>query len=118
VRDRESESLRIAFLPDTNSEVAGFAGVSRRFETFAEKRRLPLLVVHAGPRNKTVTASSVTRIQLPRGPIIFALDRMHQYGLAFLRRDPEVAPVVQDFDCCDNWCFPVALQSGSDGRLN
>jgi len=98
VRNRDSGSLRIAFFPDAYNEVDGVANTSRHFEAFAKNRELQFLTVHAGPRKEIVTAGSVTRVQLPRSPFTFPLDRTHEYDLAFWRHYREVAILVQDFD--------------------
>ena len=92
------ETLRVAFFPDAYHEVDGVANTSRHFETFARQRGLPLLVVHAGPRNEIVTSGSVTRIQVPRSAMSFPLDGAHQYDPLFLRHYREVARLVRDFD--------------------
>jgi phosphatidylinositol alpha 1,6-mannosyltransferase len=92
------ETLRVAFFPDSYHEIDGVANTSRHFEAFARQRGLPLLVVHAGPRNEIVTSGSVTRVQVPRSPMTFPLDGMHQYDLLFLRHCREVARVVREFD--------------------
>jgi len=98
VKDRDSGGLRIAFFPDAYNEVDGVANTSRHFEAFAKNRELQFLTVHAGPRKEIVTAGSVTRVQLPRSPLTFTLDRTHEYDLAFWRHYREVAARVQDFD--------------------
>jgi phosphatidylinositol alpha 1,6-mannosyltransferase len=98
VRNRDRGSLRIAFFPDAYNEVDGVANTSRHFEAFAKKRDLQFLTVHAGPRKEIVTAGSVTRVQLPRGPLTFPLDQTHAYDLAFSRHYRETASLVRDFD--------------------
>lgn len=98
MRNRDSGSLRIAFFPDAYNEVDGVANTSRHFEAFAKNRELQFLTVHAGPRKEIVTTGSVTRVQLPRSPLTFPLDRTHEYDLAFWRHYREVASLVQDFD--------------------
>ena len=92
-----SEGVRIAFFPDAYNEVDGIANTSRHFEAFAKCRELEFLTVHAGPCKEIVTEGSVTRVQLPRGPLTFPLDRTHKYDLGFCRHYREVASLVQDF---------------------
>jgi len=89
--------LRVAFFPDAYHEIDGVANTSRCFTAFAEERRLPFLVIHAGPRNETTTSGSVTRVQLQRGPVGFALDRAHNYDLLFSRYYRKLLPLVRDF---------------------
>ena len=98
MRGSDGEGIRIAFFPDAYNEVDGIANTSRHFEAFAKSRELEFLTVHAGPCKETVTAGSVTRVQLPRGPLSFPLDRTHKYDPAFWRHYREVASLVQDFN--------------------
>ncbi len=98
MRNRNSGGLRIALFPDAYNEVDGVANTSRHFETYARNRDLQFLTVHAGSRKEIVTAGSVTRVQLPRSPLTFPLDRTHKYDLAFWRHYREVANLVLDFD--------------------
>jgi len=97
-RKGDSQSLRVAFFPDVYHEVDGVANTSRHFEAFAQERELPFLTIHAGPRNETVTAGSVTRIQLRRSLFTFPLDQTHEYDLALWWRYREVLRLVRDFD--------------------
>jgi phosphatidylinositol alpha 1,6-mannosyltransferase len=98
VRNRDRGDLRVAFFPDVYHEVDGVANTSRHFETFAQNRGLPFLIVHAGPRNEVVTVGSVTRVQLRRSPLTFPLDQTHEYDLALWQRSPEMMRLVRDFD--------------------
>jgi glycosyltransferase involved in cell wall biosynthesis len=98
VRSGNGGSLRIAFFPDAYNEVDGVANTSRHFEAFAKNRQLPFLIVHAGPRKQVVTTGTVTRVQLPRSPLTFPLDRAHEYDLVFWRYYREVASLVRDFN--------------------
>ena len=98
MRNRNGGSLRIAFFPDAYNEVDGVANTSRHFEAFAENRQLPFLTVHAGPRKQVVTTGTVTRVQLPRSPLTFPLDRAHEYDFVFWRHYREVARLVLKFN--------------------
>ena len=95
---RNRNGLRIAFFPDAYNEVDGVANTSRHFEAFAKNRQLPFLTVHAGPRKQIVTAGTTTRVQLPRSPFTFPLDRTHEYDPVFWRYYREVTRLVRDFD--------------------
>ncbi len=89
--------LRIAYFPDSYNEVDGIAITARHFEAFAKKHSLDFLIVHAGPNKQTFTSGSVTRVQFPRGPLTFPLDRAHRHDLAYWRHYREVFQLVQDF---------------------
>jgi len=91
------EALRVAFFPDAYLEIDGVANTSRCFAAFAKQRGLPFFVVHAGPHYEIETSGSVTRVQLPRGPVGFALDQAHDYDLLFLRHYQKVLSLLRDF---------------------
>ena len=90
-------SPRVAFFPCVYHEVDGVAQTSRHFEAFARRQELPFLMVHAGPVDEVTTAGPVTRVQLPRGPVKFPLDRAHDYDLLFLRHYRKLEPLLRDF---------------------
>jgi len=53
---------------------------------------------HAGPQIETEITGSVTRMQLRRSRVGFALDRAHDYDLLFLRAlQKELEPLLRDF---------------------
>ena len=91
------ENLRVALFPDTYDEIDGVANTSRQFEAFARKRELPFLVVCGGAEDKIQTEGSLRRITLRRGPIGFALDKKHDFDLAFWRHYGRVAEAVRQF---------------------
>jgi len=91
------ENLRVAFFPDTYDEVDGVANTSRQFEAFARKRGFPFLTICGGPENRTHTEGSAVRITRRRGPVGFALDKKHDYDLAFWRHYNEAEAAVREF---------------------
>lgn len=93
----KKESPRVAFFPCVYHEVDGVAQTSRQFEAFAQRQEIPFLMVHAGPRQEVTTAGTVTRMQLPRGPMKFPLDRAHDYDLLFLRHYRKLEPLLREF---------------------
>ncbi len=93
----KEESLRVAFFPCVYHEVDGVAKTSREFEAFARRQELPFFMVHAGPRDEATVAGAVTRLQLPRSPLKFPLDRAHDYDLLFLRHYRKLEPLLRDF---------------------
>lgn len=88
---------RIAFFPCVYHEIDGVAKTGREFEAFAQRHEIPFFMVNAGPRDEINTAGSVTRLQLPRSPMNFPLDRAHDYDLLFLRHFRKLEPLLQDF---------------------
>ena len=93
----KKDSPRVAFFPCVYHEVDGVAKTSREFEAFARRHQIPLFMVHAGPRDEATLAGTVTRIQLPRSPMKFPLDRAHDYDLLFLRHYRKLESRLRDF---------------------
>lgn len=91
------ETPRVAFFPCVYHEVDGVAKTSREFEAFARRHELPFFMVNAGPRDGATVAGSVTRVQLPRSPVKFPLDRAHDYDLLFLKHYRKLEPLLRDF---------------------
>jgi phosphatidylinositol alpha 1,6-mannosyltransferase len=92
------ENLRVAFFPDTYDEIDGVANTSRQFEAFARKRGFPFLTICGGTENRAQTDGSALRITRRRGRIGFALDKKHDYDLAFWRHYNHAAEAVRKFD--------------------
>ena len=93
----KKDSPRVALFPCVYHEVDGVANTTRHFEAFAKRRGIPLLMVHAGPRDDVATAGSVTHIELRRSPVKFPLDRAHEYDLLFWRHYRKLEPLVRNF---------------------
>jgi len=93
----KKENARVAYFPCVYHEIDGVAQTSRHFEAFALRQQRPFLMVHAGPRHEVVSSGPVTRVQLERGPVKFALDRAHDYDLLFLRHYRKLEPLLRDF---------------------
>lgn len=93
----KKEIPRVAFFPCVYHEVDGVAKTSRHFEAFAKRRGFPLLMVHAGPRERVETEGSVTRIEFQRSPLTLPLDRAHEYDLLFWRQYRKVESLVRNF---------------------
>lgn len=94
----DDETLRVAFFPDCYSEVDGVANTSRHYEAFAIRRDLPFLTVYGGDCDGVETVGSVRRIQRKRGQFGFALDKKHDFDLAFLRHCDAVERAVREFN--------------------
>jgi phosphatidylinositol alpha 1,6-mannosyltransferase len=66
---------RVAFFTDAFYEANGVGTVSREFEHFASRHRIPFLSVHAGTATRLATEGSVATLELRRSPLSFPLDR-------------------------------------------
>ena len=93
-----NSSLRVAFFPDCYHEVDGVANTARQFEAFALRHELPFLTVHGGAEDETQRIGSVSRITHRRGRLGFALDKKHDFDLAFWRYLTPVENAVREFD--------------------
>jgi glycosyltransferase involved in cell wall biosynthesis len=93
-----NSGLRVAFFPDCYHEIDGVANTARQFEAFALRHDLPLLLVHGGAEDETQTSGSVSRITHRRGRFGFALDKKHDFDLAFWRYLTPVENAVREFD--------------------
>src|SRR5271166_739248 len=90
--------LRVAFFPDSYNEIDGVANTSRQFDAFALRRELPFLIVKGGGENESEQVGMVSRITHRRGPLGFALDKKHDFDLAFWRYLTPVENAVRKFD--------------------
>jgi phosphatidylinositol alpha 1,6-mannosyltransferase len=90
-------SPRVALFPCVYHEVDGVASTSKQFESFAGRRELPLLMVHAGPKNAVSSSGSVTHIELRRSRLKFPIDRAHYYDLLFWRHYRTLEAQVREF---------------------
>ena len=90
--------LRVALFPDCYHEIDGVANTARHFEAFALHHELPFLTVHGGAEAGTQRTGSVWRITHRRGPLGFALDKKHDFDVAFWRYLTPVENAVREFD--------------------
>ncbi|HTR65825.1 MAG TPA: glycosyltransferase [Terriglobales bacterium] len=90
-------NLRVAFFPDAYHEVDGVANTSRHFEAFAVRNHLPFLTICGGSKDSVETEGTITRLERRRGRIGFALDKKHDFDLAFWRHYGAVESAVRDF---------------------
>jgi len=65
---------RVALFADSFHEVNGAAYTCRQYQAFAERRGLPLLVVHSGSETRSFRQGSVSTIELKRSRATVALD--------------------------------------------
>ena len=90
--------IRVALFADAYLEVDGVANTMRQFEAYARRADLPLLLLHGGyNQEKVVCEGAVRRVELPRGPIRFALDKKHDFDLGFIRHLRRVEEVLHEF---------------------
>lgn len=89
---------RVAFFTDSFHEVNGVALTSREFVRFAERRSLPMLSVHAGPRTGVSQNSSVTTFEFHRGWVKCRLEHDLAIDLLALRYRSKLRAVMSDFE--------------------
>jgi phosphatidylinositol alpha 1,6-mannosyltransferase len=90
--------IRVAYFTDTYLEVDGVANTARQFEAHARRHQNPILILHGGyERNQVIRDGTITRVELKRSFFGFALDRKHEFDLAFLRHLSTAEKAVRDF---------------------
>jgi phosphatidylinositol alpha 1,6-mannosyltransferase len=70
-----SNPPRVAFFTDSFHEINGVALTSRQLGTFARRRQLPFLSIHAGPGTKIFDDGSVRTLELHRGFCSFPVEQ-------------------------------------------
>jgi glycosyltransferase involved in cell wall biosynthesis len=89
---------RVAYFPDSLTEVNGVARTSQQLVSFATERALPFLCVHAGSASRTRHPSAtVTRVELRRGRMSCGLERDLRFDLALWRYTGAVRAQVDAF---------------------
>jgi len=88
---------RVAFFTDSFHEVNGVALTSREFVHFAERRSIPMLSIHAGPRNSLSQQGSVTTLEFHRGPVQWKLEHDLAIDLLFLRHRGRILSALREF---------------------
>ena len=79
------EDLRIAFFPDSYTEVNGVALTSNKFTDFVRCRGYPFLLVHAGDKTEIVKDGEFIDFSVKRSPFSLALDEDLSYDPFFNR---------------------------------
>lgn len=85
-----NKSLRVAFFPDSFTEVNGVAMTSQKLVGFAKKKGYPFLCVYAGGKNEIRQDGSVNYLSLKRSAMSFALDEDLAYDPLFQRHTNRV----------------------------
>jgi phosphatidylinositol alpha 1,6-mannosyltransferase len=89
---------RVAYFTDAYLEVDGVANTARQFEAYGRRQQNPFLILHGGyDRERIVQDGTITRVELPRSPIGFALDRKHEFDLAFMRHLFHTEEIIREF---------------------
>jgi glycosyltransferase involved in cell wall biosynthesis len=88
---------RVALFCETFQEINGVALTARQLVAFAQRQARPLLAVHGGPRVAKFNEGSVTRLELPRGPLSFRIESDLRYDLWLWRHAAEVRKALTAF---------------------
>jgi len=90
--------IRVALFPDSLHEVNGVANTCRNFVAYARHTGSPMLLVSATDREGLSQDGSVTRLDLQRGAISFALEKDLRYDLALCRYYRRVVEALREFN--------------------
>jgi glycosyltransferase involved in cell wall biosynthesis len=88
---------RVAFFTDSYLEVNGVANTSRQFAAFAQRRNLPMLVAHAGPRTEAAEDGGVQCLSLKRSSFGFAIDSDLRFDLLMMRHARFAVETTREF---------------------
>ena len=88
---------RVALFCETFHEVNGVALTARQLVAFAARNGRPFLAVHGGPKLATFAEGGVTRLELPRGPVSFAIESDLRYDLCLWRHGAQVRRALERF---------------------
>jgi phosphatidylinositol alpha 1,6-mannosyltransferase len=88
---------RVALFCETFQEVNGVALTARQLVAFAQRQGRPFLAVHGGPRVANFHKGSVTRLELPRGPLSFPIESDLRYDLWLWRHAQEARRALEEF---------------------
>jgi phosphatidylinositol alpha 1,6-mannosyltransferase len=101
---------RVALICETFQEINGVALTARQLVEFAKRQERPLLAIHGGPRVAKFSEGSVTRLELPRGPLSFAIESDLRYDLWLWRHAQEARRALEEFQ-------PDAIHVTSPGEF-
>ena len=96
-RRGDSVTARVAFFTDSFHEVNGVALTSREFVRFAHRRSIPLLSIHAGPRDAMYQEGSVTTLEFKRGLVQWKLEHDLAIDLMFPRFRKRILEALREF---------------------
>jgi phosphatidylinositol alpha 1,6-mannosyltransferase len=79
------DDIRVAFFPDSYTEVNGVALTSNKLTDFARRRGYPFICLHADERTEIIRTDNYTEFCLKRSPLSFTLDEDLSYDPFFNR---------------------------------
>ncbi len=88
---------RVAYFPDSFTEVNGVAMTSERLIGFARKNGYPFLCVHAGEETGRSTDGTIEYLSLKRSPAAFPMDEGLKYDPFFQRHTTKVLRALLRF---------------------
>jgi phosphatidylinositol alpha 1,6-mannosyltransferase len=88
---------RVALFCETFQEINGVALTARQLVAFAQRHDYPFLAIHGGPRVEQFIEGSVTRLELPRGPLSFRIESDLRYDLWFWRHAQAARRALEAF---------------------
>lgn len=80
-----SDDLRIAFFPDSYTEVNGVALTSNKLTDFVRRKGYPFLCIHAHEKTELIKQGDYQELHLKRSPFSFSLDEDLSYDPFFNR---------------------------------
>ena len=92
------DSPRVALFADSHLEANGVARTTGALVDYASRRRLPMMVVHAGPATRVSEEGSILRVQLKRWTVTsFNLEHDLRFDVALWRHLGLVGRALKSF---------------------
>ncbi|HEV7643025.1 MAG TPA: glycosyltransferase [Pyrinomonadaceae bacterium] len=92
------EDLRIAFFPDSYTEVNGVALTSNKLTDFARRKGYPFLCIHADKKTEILKNGEYTEFCLKRSRLSFSLDEDLSYDPFFNRHLSRIGKEIESFN--------------------
>ena len=93
----DARPVRVAFFTDSYQEINGIARLSQAFETYAARRGLPMLCVHAGDRTGSTRHDSIERLSLRRSRAAIHLEHDLSYDPLLWRHAARTRTALESF---------------------
>ena len=92
-----NKNLRVAFFPDSFTEINGVAMTSQRLVGYAKRKGYPLLCIRAGKKTEIIEDGSVTHLALKRSAAAIKMDEDLAYDPLFQRHANRVLREIVKF---------------------
>ena len=89
--------LKVALFCDSHYEANGVARTTGALESYAARRGMRLLTIHAGPETRASEEGSIRRLELARSRLSFAIEHDMRFDMAIWRHLERVTRALRRF---------------------